>query len=230
MRAFVAAVRAVVGFYNDMFVYTSMSLLWWLTGGLFIAGAAIVGLVLFIAGGPWWLAPLVAIPAGPALLALAAGIRQTTRGRAADRRDYFAALKAHWKPGLALSALGMVVLSLLLLNLIFYLFQENTVLRMLSILWAYLVLFWLSIQFYVYPFYLALEKPGLGQALRMSALAAFANPLFSVLLLIPALLLTGLSLALVILIVIAWPALMALLSEHALRLLLERAGVKQEGA
>jgi uncharacterized membrane protein YesL len=228
MRAFVAAGQAIVAFYNDMFVHTAMSLLWWVTGGVFVAVAAAAALVLFVAGGPWWIAPLLAIPAGPAFMALASATRQTMRGRAADRRDYFAAFRANWKYGLVLNALGMVVLSLLLLNLIFYAFQANTTLRLFSVLWVYLILFWTSIQFYVYPFFLALEKPSLGQSLRMSALAAFANPLFSVMLLLAAVLLTGVSVVLVVLLVIAWPALMSLLGESALRLLLGRAGVKKE--
>jgi uncharacterized membrane protein YesL len=229
MRAFSIAGKAILGLYNDMFVFTAMSLWWWVTGGFCVAGAALVGFVLFVAGGPWWIAPLVAIPAGPASLALASVTRQTVRGRAADRRDYFDALATLWKAGLTLSTLAMVVLSLLLLNLIFYAFQENATLRLISILWVYLLFFWASMQFYVYPFYLALEKPSLGQSLRMSALAAFANPLFSLVLLLIALALTALCVVLVVLVFIAWPALMALLGEHALRLLLTRAGVKQEG-
>lgn len=229
MKAFVIAGRALLGFYNDLFVFVAMSLLWWLSGGFFVAGAALVGFVLFTGGGPWWLAPVVAIPAGPAIIALASATRHTVRGRAADRRDYFDALRTNWKAGLTLSALGMVVLSLLLLNLIFYAFQENETLRLVSILWIYLLFFWGGIQFYVYPFYLALERPSLGQSLRMSALAAFANPLFSLLLVVIALALTVLNVVLVVLVVIAWPALMSLLGEHALRLLLTRAGVKQEG-
>ena len=229
MRAFVIAGKAIVGFYNDMFVFVAMSLLWWVTGGFFIAIAAAVGLTLFVGGGPWWIAPLIAIPAGPAIIALASVTRQTTRGRAADRRDYFDAFKANWKAGLTLNALGMVVLSLLLLNLIFYTFQSSAVLRLLAILWAYLVLFWTSILFYVYPFYLALEKPSLWHTLRLAALGTFANPLFSVLLLLVAFGLTAISVVLVVLVLIAWPALIALLGEHALRLMLERAGVEQPG-
>lgn len=228
MRAFVVAGRAILAFYNDLFVFAGMSLLWWLTGGIFVAAAVVAGLVLFVAGGAWWIAPLLAIPAGPALLALTSVTRQTTRGRAADRRDYFDAFKRNWKPGLALSALGMVVLSLLLLNLLFYVFAENNLLRLFSIVWAYLVLFWMSIQIYAYPYYLALEKPSLGHSLRMSALTTFANPLFSVLLLVVAALLTGISAVLVVLVFIAWPALMSLTGERALRLVLERAGVKGE--
>lgn len=228
MRAFVVAGRALVSFYNDMFVFIGLSLWWWVTGGIFVGLGAVAGAVLFIGGGPWWLAPLLAIPAGPAILALAAVARKTLRGRAADRHDYFGALKREWKAGLALNTLGMVVLSLLLLNFIFYASQTNTILRLLSALWAYLAFFWASIQFYVYPFYMALDKPSLPHVLRMSALAAFANPLFSFLLLTVALALTALSVVLAVLVLIAWPGLMALLNEHALRLLLQRAGVEPE--
>lgn len=228
MRAFVVVGRAILSFYNDMFVFTAMSLLWWVTGGVFVAAAALAGLVFFVSGGPWWIAPVIAIPAGPSSMALASTVRQTRRGRAADRRDYLQALKQNWRSGLALNALGMIVLSLLLLNLIFYAFQSNTALRLFSVLWIYLVLFWSSMQFYVFPFYLAAAKPSVGHSLRMSALAALANPLFSVLLLTVALALTAISVVLAILMVIAWPALMALLGEHSLRLLLERAGVEQD--
>lgn len=227
MRAFTIAARAILSFYNDMFVLIAMSLLWWVTGGIFVGAAGGFALVLFTGGGPWWIAPLIAIPGGPAIIALASVVRQTVRGRAPDRQDYLDALRANWKAGLALHALGMVVLSLLLLNLIFYAFQANITLRVLSVAWAYLVLFWASIQLYVYPFYLALEAPSLGHALRMAALAAFANPLFSALILAIAAVLTAISVVLAVLVFIVWPALLSLLSEHALRLLLERAGVNQ---
>lgn len=227
MRAFFVGAHAVVAFYNDLFVYISMSLLWWVSGGIFVALAAVAGLMFFVSGGPWWIAPLIAIPAGPAIMAITAATRQTMRGRAADRRDYIDAFKANWKSGLLLTTLGMLVLSLLLLNLIFYAFQTATLLRLLSVVWAYLILFWVSMQFYIYPFYQALENPTLGHSLRMSALATLANPLFSVLLLLVALLLTAVSAVLVVLLIIAWPGLMALTGASGLQLLLERAGVKR---
>jgi uncharacterized membrane protein YesL len=102
--------------------------------------------------------------------------------------------------------------------------QPGTVLRTIAIVWGYLLVVWLSVQVYVYPIYASLEQPSLGMALRMAALAVLANPLFSVLLLVVAGALTALCVALPILLPIAWPALMALLGEHALELFLQRAG------
>lgn len=234
MKAFTVAWRTFVSFYNELFFLIGMSLLWWITGGVFVGLACALGWATFISVGPWstgllrlWLAPVVAIPAGPAIMALAAVSRRSARDRRVDRSDYFEAFKAHWKQGLALNAIGMVVLALLLLNLVFYLNQPNPVLRMLSMMWVYLILFWLSIQFYVYPFFMALEKPVVLGSLRMAGVSAFANPLFSILLLVCAGAVTAVSLMLAVPILIAWPVLMALLGEHSLRLFLQRAGVKE---
>ena len=45
MRAFVVAGQALLSFYNDLFVFVAMSLLWWVTGGIFVAIAAVLGLL-----------------------------------------------------------------------------------------------------------------------------------------------------------------------------------------
>lgn len=228
MRAFSIGWRALVSLYGDLFFLIGMTLLWWITGGIFMAAAAGIALSMFVAGGPWWLAPLIAIPAGPATVGLATVGRRVVRGKPVDRFDYLDALKRDWKRGLALSAIGMVALALLLLNATFYLFQTNTVLRLFSFVWIYLGVFWLSIQLFVYPFFVALEKPGVLPCYKMAALAAFANPVYATLLLLVTLLLTAVCIALPVLALLVWPALIALLGEHGLRLLLIRAGVEKE--
>jgi uncharacterized membrane protein YesL len=228
MRAFSVAWRALAGLYGDLFFLIGMSLLWWITGGIFVAGAAALALSLFVSGGPWWLAPVVAIPAGPATVALASVCRRVARNKPHDRQDYTDALMQEWRRALAISAIGMIVLALALLNAIFYLFQESNVLRFISIVWVYVALFWLSMQFFLYPFFAALEDPGVMRAYKMAALATFANPFFATLLLLLALILTAVSIALPVLALLVWPALMALLGENGLRLLLQRAGVEKE--
>jgi hypothetical protein len=70
MRAFQVAWRAIVGFYNELFLLVGLSLLWWLTGGFMVAIAAMLGLAMLEVGGPWWTVPLLAIPAGPPTAAL----------------------------------------------------------------------------------------------------------------------------------------------------------------
>lgn len=229
MRAFVVAWRSLVSFYNEMFLLISINLIWWLTGGVFVLLMATVAWSLLAAigiTGPWWLALLLAIPAGPANAALAVVTRRCARDIHVDRSFYWNGFKTYWKQALAISAIGMGVLALLLLNVLFYVQQTNAILKTLAILWVYLILFWLTMQIYVYPILVSLEKPTVLGAIKTAALAAFANPLYSMVLLIVAAALTALSVVLAILVLMAWPALMLLLGEHSLRLFLERAGVK----
>ena len=126
-----------------------------------------------------------------------------------------------------MSALAMVVLALALLNALFYLFQSNVILRALAFLWIYLAALWVSMQFFVYPFFAALETPGVWRSFKLAGLSALANPLFSTLVLVLALALTAISVAVPILALFIWPALMALLGEWALRLVLQRAGMEK---
>ncbi len=228
MRAFIVLGRAIVSFYNEMFFLAGISLLWWATGGVFVGLAGFIGWTIFTVGGPWWLAPLVAIPAGPALAALAVVARRCARDVHVDRSYYLDGLRAYWRQGLALNTIGMVALSLLCLNLIFYSGQQMLLLVAVSALWAYLTLLWVGIQLYVYPVLTAMEKPTVRLALRNAAMIAAANPFYSALLVILAGALTALNVVLVILVLIAWPALMALLGEQGVRLVLIRAGVLKE--
>jgi hypothetical protein len=89
-------------------------------------------------------------------------------------------------------------------------------------------LFWLGTQVYVYPILVFMEKPSVWGALRFALAAAFANPFFTVVLMVIAGALTFVSIVLFIFLFFAWPAVMVLLGQHSLRLFLERAGVKPE--
>lgn len=228
MRAFSVAGRAILALYNELFFLIGISLLWWVTGGFFMLLAAIWGGAFFTTGGPWWIAPLAAIPSGPAMAALAVVTRRAARDIHVDRSYYLDGLKTYWRPALALSAIGMVGLALMSLNILFYLFQQNALLQGLTLLWVYVLILWVSVQLYVYPILVSLERPTIWLALRTALAAAFANPFFSLLLLIIAGALTALSVVVPILLIFIWPALMLLLGAQSLRLFLARAGVKEE--
>jgi uncharacterized membrane protein YesL len=215
MRAFLVAWRAIVSFYNEMFLLVGLSLLWWLTGGVFVWPLVAVN-------GPWWLAPVLAIPAGPATAALANVTRRAARDEHVDRSFFWEGFRLYWRQALALNAISMGILALLCLNLLFYLSRPEPFLMALSFLWAYLIIFWLSVQLYLFPVLIALKEPTVLGALRTATVMAFANPLFSIILLVLAVVLTALSVLLAILLPMAWPALMALLGEHALKLMMER--------
>ena len=90
-----------------------MSLVWFATGGIAVIVAALVGYPLAVTYGPWWLAPLLAIPIGPATAALAVVARRCAADLRVTRTFYLDGLRTYWRPALGLSAIGMVVLALL---------------------------------------------------------------------------------------------------------------------
>lgn len=241
MRAFIVAGRTFVSFYNELFLLIGISLFWWITGGIFVGAAMVLAYTaltlaarqnvpLLSTGNPLWLTPLFAIPAGPACAALANLVRPAARDLRADRSLFWEGFRMYWKKALALSAIGLAVLSLLLLNLLFYLSQSQPILQVLAFLWAYLVVFWIGVLLYLFPVLIALKEPTIIGTLRTAIAMTFANPVFSVILVVIAAALTGLSIALPILLLLAWPALMTLLGEHSLKLFVERVRGPEENA
>ena len=226
MRAFLVAWRALVSFYNEMFLMITLSLLWWVVGGIFVGLAVLVGLpMLQMEGfGLIWLVPLLAIPAGPACAAMAHAGRQAARELHVDRGYFWEGLRLYWKQALALNAISMVILALLMLNILFYLTRSNAWLFAFALLWTTLLVLWLGVQIYLFPVLVGLKTPTVLGALKTSTGAAFANPLFSIILLILAGVLTGLSVVFAVLVVVAWPAVISLMGEQGLRLIVERAG------
>jgi uncharacterized membrane protein YesL len=228
MRAVITAWRATVSFYNELLFSMVLCLMWWATGGIFAGLAIFVGYALLASGlrSPFWLAPLIAIPAGPANVALANAARQVARDRHVDRGFFWDGFRTHWRRALALYAVAMAIMALLLLNIQFYASQGAGLLQALAILWAYLAVLWCAAMLCLPAVLASLKGPTLTGALRTVALLAFANPLYGLVLVLLALLLTALCIVLVIPLPLAWPFLMALLGEHALMLLVERAGKK----
>lgn len=230
MRAFLVAARAAVSYYNELFLLVGLSFFWWITGGIFLGAAAAITVIMFVAGpgGPWWLAPLIAIPAGPSIAAMNVVGRRISRDVRVGREFYMEGLKGLWRPALVLSAIGAVVYALLMVNILFYVAQTNSYLQLVAIAWVYLIILWTAIQFYAYPILVAMEQPKPLLALRTASIAAFANPLFSGLLVVVAAMVSALSAVLAVPLLMAWPALMALLGVHAFRLILQRAGIEPE--
>ena len=120
MRAFLVAGRALRSFLGELTFLVGMSLLWFATGGIAVIVAVLVGYPLAMTGGPWWLAPLLAIPIGPATAALAVVARRCAADLRVTRTFYLDGLRTYWRPALGFSAIGMAVLALLLMNIIFY--------------------------------------------------------------------------------------------------------------
>jgi hypothetical protein len=228
LKALVITWRALASYYNDLFFLAGMSLLWWATGGFLAGAAAIVWWVLLRSAGPWWLAPLLAIPVGPASAALAHVARRSARDLHVDRTFYLEGLRLYWRRALALSAISMGILSLLLLNTAFYSARSTGLLWALTFLLGYLALFWITVQLFLYPVLVGLETPSIPGALRLAAAMTLTSPFFSLLLLLLAAVLTGVSIALAVTLFAAWPAVMILIGEHSVKRLVEQAAQRSQ--
>jgi uncharacterized membrane protein YesL len=226
LKAFSITWRALVSYYDEFFFLVGMSLLWWVTGGMFAGAALVAGWILASTGGPWWLAPLLAIPAGPASAAMANVARQVARDLSVNRTVYFGGLRSYWRRALAVSAIGMVILSLLLLNAAFYASQHTTLMWAITFFWAYLSAFWILVQVYQYPVLVGMENPKIFGVLRISLAIVFASPIFSILLLAAAAVLSVICLLLAVTLFVAWPAVMILLGEHSVKFYVDRATQK----
>ena len=228
MRAILTGWRSLASYYNELFFSLGLCLLWWATGGIFLGLAVFVGYML-LAGGmhaPFWLAPLFAIPTGPANVALASTARQVARDLHVDRGFYWDGFRAYWRQALAVYAVAMAIMALLLLNIQFYAFQSANLLRAVAALWVYLTVLWFAATLCLPAVLVGLKAPTLWGALRTVAVLAFANPLYAFVLALLTLLLTALSTALALPLLLAWPVIVALLGEHSLMLFVARAGKK----
>jgi hypothetical protein len=228
MRAFLVAWWALRSFLGEFSFLVGVSLLWFATGGVTVLLAGLIGWPMAAMGGPWWVVPLLIIPIGPASAALAVVARRCAADLRVTRSFYMEGLRAYWRPALRMSAIGMAVLTLLLMNITFYASRASNLALGLTLIWCYVLFFWLSVQFYAYPVLVRMEKPSALGALRTAVFGEFANPLFSIVLLVIAAFFTVVSALTAVLFFLIWPALMSLLGEHSFRLFLERAGVKEE--
>jgi uncharacterized membrane protein YesL len=230
MRAFTVTWRSLVSLYGELFLLIGMSLVWWLLGGFFLAIAAMLAWPMFTIGGPWWLAPIITIPAGPATAALAHVTHRVARDVRADRSFFFEGFREYWKKALGVSAILAIVTSVLTLNLLFYVSRPEPILQALSLLFVLLLVYWLSVLIYAFPILVGMKEPSVLGAIKMALMMAFANPFFSVLIVVIGALLTGLSVVLAVLVVLLWPAMMLLLGSHSLKLVVELASPPEEEA
>jgi len=237
MRAFLVTWRSLVSIYNELFLLVGMNLLWWLCGGfLTVAPALAAYTVLSLtasSGEPLWLAPVIiglviAIPAGPATAALANVTHRAARELHVDRSFFTDGLREYWRKALGVSALLALVNTILILNLVFYISQVGSLIQGLALLFIVLLLYWASVQVYVFPILVGMKEPSVLGAIKMALMMAFANPLFSALVVVIAALLTGISVVLAILVLILWPTVVLMMGAHSLKLVVEMAGGGKE--
>lgn len=130
----------------------------------------------------------------PALAALHAMSNKVANGFAIKSEQYFGMLRAYFVKSWLFALPGLIVNGLILWNVSFYGGFDAEWAVWVQGAWLAGLLFWNAIQFYMFPFMIAQEDKRWRIALRNSALVAGANPLYTFVLLLTGVLLTGLSL------------------------------------
>jgi uncharacterized membrane protein YesL len=195
--------------------------LWTLAYTLLLAGLPL------LAG----LAALIGVlPAGPATVALYAVAFRVVDGRASKLADYFAAMRAHARVGIVLTALAVGGLVVILFNLGFYLSVNNVFGGLMLGVWLYLLISWLGVLIYAFPLVFLQERPDLRLIARNAFLMALGRPIFTVLTLLLMGVLFIVSAYLIAPIVLFTLAFLAVWSTRATKTLIDDARRRREEA
>jgi uncharacterized membrane protein YesL len=179
-----------------------------------VARQWLIGIVL-------WLMLYVPTPGNVALAAVA----RVAAGPDVPRFGLFReALRTHWRLALQCCVLSVVVTAALVWNVLFYFNVGTGLLRLVSILWLYATLFWLSLHIYVAPLLVHVGEPRLLNIYRRSALVALGHPGYTILLLVALLALGFLSVVFLPVYVLVAAAYISMVQAHALREIRRRHG------
>ncbi|MCS7220565.1 MAG: DUF624 domain-containing protein [Anaerolineae bacterium] len=170
----------------------------------------------------WWLAAVLVIPLAPATAGLCHLGYRIAHELRVDSSFFKEAFRDYFWPSLKVGALDVAILVTFMVNLWFYA-QINSWLRLISILWIYGLILWAAAQLYLFPLLFEQKEPKALMTIRNAALLVLAQPLFTLGVSVLALILTIICLVLPVLLVLVWPGLMALIGTRALANVLEQA-------
>ena len=219
-------IRAV---YDEMFALSGMGLIWFLTaavvpGGLF----ALASMISPIAG-------LISLLLSLLILAplVTGGLYSVTVEIARERRIEFGyfwqGLKSYARLGWTMGAIVLASGVVLVFDVYFYFTQENMVFPVIGFLGLWALLFWITVQIYLFPLVTMQEDKRIKVILKNASLLTLAFPLFALGIVVITALVTALSVLLVfILLATLWMPFIAILNSRAtLSSLQQVEGIKQ---
>lgn len=223
MRNLQVIAKAFVDVYDNMFALLAMNIVWAILAALPVSSLISLLQVVVEAAEPdptaWVIAALVALLyvllTGPATYALAVMARRIVDYEAVTLRDFFGAMRAHYRRAWVLGLISLAGTTLLLVNLAFYAGMGGWAVVLVP-LFLLITLFWLMMQLYLYPIAVITEGGPL-LVLRNAAIVLFRYPGMALLLNIVALILMALSTALLLPWVILTMVLLAALGTRGVR-------------
>ena len=197
-----------------------------------------IGLVLFLAILPFldasdelqaqwlaviiaWLVPFLPTPGNVAL----AGLTRVAAGPDVPRFfEFTRALKANWKLAARMSLVSTVLTAVLVGNVYFYAAFGDGWVRLVSIVWLYATVFWLSLHLYLAPLLVHVQQPRAIDLYRRAAFIALGHPLYSIVLLVLILALGFMAVVFLPVYLLLGTTFISLVQSHALREIRRRHG------
>ncbi len=157
--------------------------------------------------------PILTLPAAFAALSRLSHSAQTTQ--TATFSDFWDGFRAHFGRGIVLGIANIAVLGILWSNFSSYSAQTGPLFTLLRIVWIIILVVWLGIQLYVWPILEEMERPNLRGAIRNAAVMMLQNPMFTLTLLIAVAIITLVSAALIIPLVLVTGSMIACIANAA---------------
>ncbi|MDH7487246.1 MAG: hypothetical protein QHJ81_13335 [Anaerolineae bacterium] len=174
----------------------------------------------------WWLGILLVVPGPPVTAGLYSLACRTAHEQRVEFGFFWQEIRQRFGKSWQLAAVNLFALVVVLVNFLFYWNLQNF-LRYAVVVWAYLFLLWLGVQLYLFPLLFEMEEPRLRWLLRNAVLLPLIRPGYTLLLLLLLLAATALGLVLPFLLLIVWPALVALVGARATAAMVEEVAARR---
>jgi len=224
-QALSAVGRSLLDLWENILVLATANIVWALSllPGVFVGSLIKGGLLIFV------LAFLImTLLAGPTTIGMFYMTADTSRRERIELSDFWTGIKRYYRRGWLLAGINSLFILLVVFNLVFYSqpgFSDSPI-RLMYIVWVYVILTWFMLQLYLWPLAIRMEPEGrlpLRLLLRNALLAMFKYIGFSLIVgLITLLILIGSVVAVLIPMVLFGMALYGLISNRAAKMVLVR--------
>jgi uncharacterized membrane protein YesL len=139
--------------------------------------------------------PIVTAPASFAALYCVADM--AAREKPISTRDFFTAFRQYFVKGLLLGLIDLALAVVVVANLLFYSQLAASWAQIARAVWIAVGIFWILVQVYLFPMLVVQLQPSIKWALRNALMMTLAQPIFTLVVALEAVMLLAISAALV---------------------------------